>query len=298
MDGSPLKYCRNCGTLLHGEYCSSCGQRDRDLNVPVKELASEFAGIIPSFDKRFLRSIKPFLLSPGFLTSEYLSGRRKKYLSPYKFYFVISFLFFFVSTLNTSEAKKEMREGLIHGDSTTSAAKDDSTKIIIRDRNSGVTFAITDSSKLEKLFGRRFMEGFRSGKNNPEMFFGKIKEHLPKIIFLLLPVFALLLKLVYVRSKILYIKHLVFSFYFHSFIFAILLIDTLAEMALPRSLHLYGNAILLSIPMYLYLGLKDVYRQSHWKTTVKFLLLSFSHFIVFIFSISLFVVITVLLFFT
>ncbi|MFA6467467.1 MAG: DUF3667 domain-containing protein [Bacteroidota bacterium] len=293
-----LRYCKNCGIELHGEYCSACGQRDKDLYIPVKELAGEFIEVIPSFDQRMFRTFRSLLLEPGRLTAEYLSGKRKKYLSPFKFYLFISFLFFFVDSLSLSESKKELRSEFANMDSSITVINGDSSAVSLRSRRSNVVFTIADTAKVEKLFGRRFLEGFRSTRNDPEEFFNKVKEHLPKIVFLLLPVFALLLKLVYIRLKILYIRHLVFSFYFHSFIFFILLIDTLFEMVMPKGTHLYGNIIMLSIPVYLYAGLKNAYHQSAWKTGIKFLLLSLSHAIIFFLSLTLFVVVTVLLFFS
>lgn len=292
------RYCMNCGAELHGEFCSSCGQRDKDLRLPVKELASEFIEILPSFDQRLIRTLKPFLFSPGVLTKEYLAGKRKQYLSPFKFYFFISVLFFFVNSFNVSDTKKQMRNNFLNADSVITIVNGDSSAIAIRSTDSGVSFTISDTVQIQKIFGRSFIEGFKSGKNNPAMFFDKIKEHLPKIIFILLPVFALLLKLLYVRSRILFIQHLIFSFYFHSFVFFILLVDTVGEMLLPKGFQFYGNIVLLCIPVYLYAGLKNVYQQRHWKTALKFLLLSLSHAVVFILSISLFVIATIMLFFS
>ncbi len=292
------RYCQNCSKELYGQFCSSCGQRDKELHVPIKELASEFLDVIPLFDERLIRSLKPFLFKPGFLTQEYLSGKRKSYISPFKFYFFISFLYFFISTFNVTETKKNYRNDLFRKDSVKTIINDDSTSLAIRSSDSRVSFTLPDTAKIKKLFGQKIIEGFKSGRTNPQIFFDKIREHLPKIIFLLPPVFALLMRLVYIRSKILYIKHLIFSFYFHSFIFFILLLDTMIEMVIPNGLNLYENVIFLSIPVYLYTGLKNVYGQSRWKTFIKFAFLLLSHGIVFIFTVSAFVIATILIFFT
>jgi len=240
----------------------------------------------------------PFLFKPGMLSEAYLSGKRKQYVSPFKFYFFISVLFFFVNSVYVSESKSNLRNNFSLRDSVKTIMKGDSSNNSIRSSNSEVSFTIADTAKMQKLFGKKFIEGFTSGQNNPQMFFEKIKEHLPKIIFLLLPVFALLLKLVYLRSNILYIKHLIFSFYFHSFVFFILLVDTIGEMVLPKDFHLYGNIMMIVIPIYLYYGLINVYKQTRWKTVMKFLLLSLSHIVIFLITLSLFVVATVILFFT
>lgn len=292
------QYCQNCESELYGEFCSSCGQRNKDLRIPVKELASEFIEVIPAFDERLIRSLKYFLFKPGKLTTEYLFGKRKTYISPFKFYFIISFLYFFIGSFHVTEKKQELRDELMQSDSLQTQSHIDTTVMAIKNPNSGVTFSINNLEPLERLFGKKFIDGFKSGQKNPQQFFDKIREHLPKILFLLLPVFALLLKLIYIRSKTLYIQHLIFSFHFHSFIFFILLIVIFYEMILPKGFHLYGNVILLSIPVYLFFGLKNVYHQSRWKTALKFLILSVSHFFVFIFTVSIFVIATILIFFT
>lgn len=291
-------HCQNCNAELHGEYCSSCGQRDKEVHIPIKEIVSEFIEILPVFDERLLRSMKLFLFKPGKLTFEYLSGRRKTYISPFKLYFIISFVYFLIGSFNMSESKQELREQLMIGDSVQTRTHSDTTVLAIKNPNSGVTFSINNREPIERMFGNKFIDGFKTGQKNPHEFFERIREHLPKILFLLLPVFALLLKLIYVRSKILYIQHLIFSFYFHSFIFFILLFDVLSEIILPKGFHFYGNIILLTIPAYLYLSLVNVYKQSRWKTILKFFMLSISHFFVFILTISIFVVTVILIFYT
>ncbi len=289
--------CQNCGEILFGEFCSHCGQRDKDIHIPVAELASEFIDILPPFDRKLLRTVKLFILHPGILTNEYLAGKRKSFLSPFKFYFFISFLFFFVGSLNVTGQKKELRDELMQNNSLHDPSQRDTTLITIRKPDSGIMFSITSMDPLRKVFGDAFIDGFKSGSKNPQEFFQRIREHLPKILFLLLPVFALLLKAINFRSHHLYIRHLIFSFHFHSFIFFILLIDVLYEIVTPDKYHLAGNLILLSVPVYLFLGLRTVYGQSRWKTLAKFVILSVSHGVVFIFTVSIFVVLTVFIYF-
>ncbi len=278
----PEHNCLNCGVALHGEYCSSCGQRDKNFHVPLKELAHEFGEEIFSFDERLLRSLTPFLLKPGFLTLEYLSGKRKRYISPFKLYFFLSFLFFFTSTLNDTNKKNISDKNIIATDSLKPSIGTDSIFASIKEEKSGLRFTVADSAKAEKVFGRSFINGLEKMKSNPQPFFDKIREHRPKVIFILLPVFALLLKLMYVRSKIFYSQHIVFAFYFHAFIFFILLITDLLELTGWSFLQSYADVLVLAIPINLYLGLKQVYRQSRGKTLTKFLLLVASYGIVFL----------------
>jgi hypothetical protein len=91
-------------------------------------------------------------------------------------------------------------------------------------------------------------------------------------MFFLLPVFAALLKLVHFRR--LYVQHLVFSVYVHSFVFLVVALVALPD-ALPDALHLGGLSqwlpiALLGIPLYLLLAMKRFYEDRWLKTLVKF----------------------------
>jgi len=46
------------------------------------------------FDHQFFHTLKPLFFKPGFLTNEYLAGRRAQYLHPVKMYIFISIVYF------------------------------------------------------------------------------------------------------------------------------------------------------------------------------------------------------------
>ncbi|MBI2430340.1 MAG: DUF3667 domain-containing protein, partial [Ignavibacteriales bacterium] len=257
---------------------------DRDIDIPVKELASEFMEVIPSFDKRLMRTIRFLLLKPGLLTLEYLSGKRKQYISPFKLYFAISFLFFFLIALDDSDTKYVAGRNSNQGDTKDITDSKDTIYAFVDGKQSNLRFTLVDSAKSEKVFGHEVAVGLKRLKENPQLFFDKLKEYRPKIIFLLLPVFALLLKLLYVRSKILYIRHLVFAFYIHSFVFFILLCMNLLDLTGIKFLSSASTLLLLFLPANLYFGLQRVYGQTWMKTFIKFSLLTAAYGASFLFA--------------
>ena len=113
-----------------------------------------------------------------------------------------------------------------------------------------------------------------------ETFGENLHKTFPKLIFILIPFFALLLKLLYVRRKIPYFDHLIFSVHFLSCFFLLLLLSELGSLIADwLTLVVY---ILLMV--YLYFALLRVYHQKKWKTLFKFLLLFFgSFFMLFVF---------------
>ncbi len=106
-------------------------------------------------------------------------------------------------------------------------------------------------------------------------------KYLSTVMFVLMPFVAFLLLVLYYRRGHFYAEHLVFSVHLHAVIF---LFYTLALLAtFPVSSEWTDQILswlLLACWLYFLLSLKRVYRQSWGKTTLKFLLLSFTYLIV------------------
>ncbi len=99
MDGdkryadAPL--CHNCGSPLYGRFCSNCGQEHIERSDRDRRLFRDFIVEQLNFDKRIFRTLLG-LLWPGYLTTEYLAGRRGRYVTPFKTYLYISVAMFTV----------------------------------------------------------------------------------------------------------------------------------------------------------------------------------------------------------
>lgn len=73
---------------------------------------------------------------------------------------------------------------------------------------------------IREYFDRKSIElNSRDSEEILSAFAESLSHNLPKLMFFLLPVFALILKLVYIRRKIYFADHAVFTLYLHSFIF-------------------------------------------------------------------------------
>jgi hypothetical protein len=116
-------------------------------------------------------------------------------------------------------------------------------------------------------------------------FFGKLLDNVPIGLFILLPLMALILKVLYPLSKRYYVEHLLFVVHFHAFVFLILslqiLFGRLVSLAsLPEALSdLSTFAVFLYLPVYLYKGMRRVYEQGHTFTSLKFLVLLLAYFV-------------------
>jgi hypothetical protein len=116
----------------------------------------------------------------------------------------------------------------------------------------------------------------------------KIKEeimhNIPKMMFILLPLFALILKLVYLKCKKYYYEHLIYSFHVHAAVFLSFLILNLLQWFF----HLfYDISNLLSfvwsiyIIWYIYRSLRTFYGSKRWVAVAKILFLMFCYLLVF-----------------
>ena len=94
-------------------------------------------------------------------------------------------------------------------------------------------------------------------------------------MFLLLPVFALLLKLVYVRRDWFYSEHLVFALHTHAFAFLVFAVIAalLGFSGGAAWAGIVSQLLLVGIPLYFFVAQKRVYGQGWLKTGVKALLL-------------------------
>ena len=88
--------CRNCDTTLEAgfRFCPRCGQKNVDLERPFSELLGEAVREIFDVDGRAVRTFWTLLRRPGLLTSEFVAGRRRHFMSPVRLYLLISVLFF------------------------------------------------------------------------------------------------------------------------------------------------------------------------------------------------------------
>lgn len=114
-------------------------------------------------------------------------------------------------------------------------------------------------------------------------FIGKLLDNVPAALFILLPLMALILKLLYPLSKRYYVEHLLFVVHFHAFVFLILSLQILfgrigALTGLPDAFAAITSfAVSLYIPIYLYKAIRRVYEQGHLFTLAKYLVLFMSY---------------------
>lgn len=285
-------------------YCALCGQENNDHHKSFGKLVGDFFSNYFSLDSRFGRSIKPFFIQPGVLTTEFVAGKRVKYGNPIRIYLVVSLIHFFFFTwymdgkgenesivkINSSNAEPQNLDELtmqIEADTLESDTSDNSGFFIFRKNDWAIIQAMTNEKAadytvkqiedsihnetkpvVERYLAHQFI---KLKKSNSKSISAYIISKIPLVMFFLLPLYALILKLFFFRRY--YITHIIHSLHIHSFTFFILSIvwaiglfnDKSAENTLPIAM------IICSI--YLVLSFKKVYEV---KTLTSFFKAMFS----------------------
>ena len=81
--------CLNCGFDTDGNFCSNCGQKTTVEKLQLKKVISGFFSSILNFDKGVFQNIIGLSLRPRKTVLAYLDGRRKQYLNPISYAFVM-----------------------------------------------------------------------------------------------------------------------------------------------------------------------------------------------------------------
>ena len=303
--------CPNCGETEVGKYCPNCGQSNKNFNKPIKAILGDLLDSI-DLDIRLLNTLTPFFTKPGFLAQEYFKGKRKKYVPPMRMYMIFSIIFFFLiqyteknDVVKLDDQNEQQASLLSNKDLDKDSHFLENFNIIINDSTDtvGNSEAITlnefseadldemrqnvleDTSISNPL--KKLLTGAINASENRDLFFSKFLKNLSYVLFLLMPVFALILAMVLWRSKMLYVKHLIFSINFHSFIFGLFSIIIVLSEFLPDSISGFVLYLWLGFPLYLMMGIKRFYNRNYigsfFKTLGSLVLYSIINSIVVIF---------------
>ncbi len=135
------------------------------------------------------------------------------------------------------------------------------------------------NTKLNAIIGH-MLENVKRARQDPKPLVAGIFGVLPQTLFVLMPLFAVLLKIFYLFKRRLYMEHLIVALHSHSFIFLSLLLLTAcgflrewtrtAAPNLVTALDWVMLALSLWLPLYLLIMQKRVYRQNWFMTVFKY----------------------------
>src|SRR5205823_14910540 len=131
------------------------------------------------------------------------------------------------------------------------------------------------STPFEKWIETHAREKIGERGTNLQLFVKTLISNLPYMMLCCIPLFALVLKLLYVRRKIFYIDHLIYALHIHSFFYAGIMLIVLATIGVtrfgPGAIAGWLIALLwIAFVTQIFLSIRYVYRQGWFISIFKF----------------------------
>lgn len=294
------KTCLNCGTEVPDRFCSHCGQENVETKESFGHLLNHFFQDITHYDSKFVLTLKYLFFYPGYLTKRYLVGHRADFVNPIRLYVFTSFVFFLMlgivsggedsinvktgtkareSASNTiAEVQQRLQDSLAY-------AKDAEDSIEIKKAMRALEFGgapflggesrtVREYDSVQQSLPAVERDGFlqrkfiaqmlslreRYGDRTEDVLKEKFTHHYPKLMFILLPFFAWVTMWFFLRNKMYYAEHAIFSIHIHTFIFLL----SIPFMLVNQLLHYEDLYMWMMWVVFFYyiFALRNVYRKT------------------------------------
>ncbi len=257
-------HCLNCESPLTGDYCANCGQSVAGPQRFFWTVLHEAFENLFQFNSRGMRTFWQTICLPGRVTRQYLDGKRQSYVSPIRFYIFASILFFVIlSTQNffrqhssNADIRSENGTGIVV---TVDEPEFEFSKVEVDlplvSAQTNQRFDAFMSSQLKKL--KLLLD------EDPSEVIENLLELAPPLVFLMLPIMALVFKFLFLNRGFFYTEHLIYIVYSHCFLFLMQSFIALLEvLAIPSVTEGISTLIILWIVIYLIWSFKYVYQLS------------------------------------
>ena len=99
-EGHGPAVCPNCGTEFLGDYCHRCGeQKHHAEELTLKHFFLHATHDLTHLDAKVFATLRYLFTRPGFLTQEFLAGRRSRYMRPFSLFLVACAIFFLADSI-------------------------------------------------------------------------------------------------------------------------------------------------------------------------------------------------------
>jgi hypothetical protein len=287
--------CLNCDTEVIGRFCHVCGQENIEPHESFWSLLTHFVNDFTHFDGKFFKTVGYLLSKPGFLPAEYSKGRRARYLHPIRMYLFTSAVFFLIFysymgklEVNERRSTAPIEVSIIPGLENSPSVQRDTVELNFL-ASGYPTVAAYDSIQrtlpredrdgwISRLVVRRSITMNNRYKDNAEWFvkdlLNGLVHSLPSLLFVSLPIFALLLKLLYARRNFVYADHAIFLVFLYIFLFLLFLLQLGVHKLSVVTGMTWVRYLLIGVSTYIvvysFIGMKRFYGQGWGKTLVKF----------------------------
>lgn len=290
--------CPNCGAELDGLYCSECGQSAKDMKKPFLTLATDALGDVFAFDSRLLRTVPALLFRPGHVTRSYLDGKRMRYVPPFRMFLIASIVFFLVIFGITENQDFLDGEDLSVG---ANGAAILSTVMVEGEpvqELEGFGAVYDESGEFSREGAEAFLKTLRdedlvesdedaeelmerleelSGKTlSRAELFNAIQKWAPRVSFLMLPFFVIVLTIMHFWMRRIYIyDHVIVALHLQTFFYMAATLAIAVSFVTPMFAWLLFG---LSVPIYPFMLMRRSYDTSRFFNIFRTLTLIISSF--------------------
>jgi hypothetical protein len=293
--------CDNCGAPLTGPYCAQCGQHAHESARSLHLLLHEVWHLFTHVDGQLWGTLGRLLARPGELTLEYFADHRARYVPPFRLYLVMSVIFFGLTALTTSH---DARIAVVRAPSSLSAADLAQLRREIAEAKQeapgleqhlqagasgvNVNFSVQDCDRL-RLGGGWLTQRLRTAcrkdlADSGQSLLHSFGAHVPQMMFVFLPLMALIMVPLYLRPRRFYVEHLVFFLHTQAALFLVmvlaLMLNVLARWLTPLdSVTAYVDTALFGYALwYVYRSMRRYYADGRGTTLLKFTLVATAYF--------------------
>jgi hypothetical protein len=273
--------CANCATPSQGPWCHVCGQSGEDFHRSITRLIGEVVESLLHADGRLWRTLPDLMLRPGRLTRTYLDGHRAPQIPPLRLFLVVLLAVFVVGGL-TSQGKlgkvTTVTFGGMHGKTVAASTppRNDLSHLTPQERaavagNASRMHVTLGGDGTDTAATAWLQTRLKTALDDPERFKLVLEQWSERFAFLMLPVAALLMSLLFVFQRRFFLfDHTIFS------------LHSLSAMGLVGIVYLIIGAIagegtasvvLLAMPVHLFLHMRGVYRSRVPGTLIRMALL-------------------------
>jgi hypothetical protein len=344
-EAEPFTHCENCGEELRGRYCSNCGQAAVNYHRSFRHVVIDVLDSFLNWDSKFIRSLGLLLWKPGWLTNQFLEGKRVRFVHPLRLYLLVSIIFFLCARLiPMSDTHNIKREDMTP--EQRAVFDDKMAKLKERQKKRHSIFSFTTDDKKTKepaatvtpateqrvtpteqvspaqtpasatppdletainemveqkvnqnpknrshvQFGpdkhrpqtpfeiwmeQRIKDQLGENGERGKLFLQTLRSNLSTMMLFCIPLFAFILKILYLRQKRFYIEHLVYALNIHAFFYLAAILVVLISIGLhrviPGALQVLLTLLLsLLVVVQIFVSIRRVYRQGWFMSFFKF----------------------------
>lgn len=263
---SPSTVCPNCFVPFQSErprFCPSCGQETTVKPPTVTEFVQQFGGAYFATEGALWRTLKILLTKPGELTRLYVAGRRKHFVLPLRLYLSISVVTLLLVRVTGSSVVGGLDDPNVQAKLT---GQPGSLQVGLGFGRAGLKDGIFYCEGMPTWICNRLRS--RIDVDVPafiqrmHLVQERLVGNIGGAMFVLMPIFALGLALLYRNRGLGYTEHLVFALHLHAFWFV-----AFALMQLPTEAA--GLLGLLVIVTYTLRAMHRVYGGRWWPLLVR-----------------------------